>query len=268
MGLRDAIKGGGGFLNNEDGEITGYEFTNKNVKGEKSEWVYFVPTIKRDGAADEVTQHFFVGGVDQYTISKDGQSLSSEDGVVLGKTTPITRLLESMMDNGLDESELPDLAGGDDLELSALVGRRFRFVQEVDEKATKELGKRKGTGKHKGKEFNRTNTVVSKVYDVDAKAAKGGKSAGKTNGKAAGKSKKDDDGDDLQEEAVAVLTDLLSDIKDGEIPRAKLSMALTKKLMKNENREALRKLITSDDFLALEEGWSVGDDKAETIAAA
>lgn len=267
MGFGGAIKGGGGFLNNVDGEITGYKFTNKNVKGEKSEWVYFVPSIKQDGADDEVTQHFFMGGEDQYEISKDGQTVTSDGGVTLGKDTPMGRLMKSIIDSGFDESELPDLEGGDDLELSALVERRFRFIQEIDEKANKELGKRKGTGKHKGKEFNRTNTVVSKVYDVEAKGSKG-KSSGKTNGKAAGKSKKNDD-DDLQEEAVAVLTDLLGDVKDGEIPRAKLSMALTKKLMKNENREPLRKLITSDEFLALEEGWTFdADSKAETIAAA
>lgn len=270
MGFRGAIKSGGGFLNNVDGEITGYEFTTvpPNSK-EESEWVYYVPSIKQDGADDEVTQHFFLGGADRYEISKDGQTITDADGgeVTVGAKTPFGRLLASMLDNGLDEAELPDLEGGDDLEMSGLNTRRFRFIQEIDEEATKKLGKRKD--KKTKKEYPRTNTVVSKVYDVEAKSGKG-KSAGKANGKAAGKSKKkDDDGDELQEEAVSVLTDLLADTKDGEIPRAKLSMALTKKLMKNENREPLRKLITSDDFLALEEGWTFdADSKAETIASA
>lgn len=261
MGFRDAIRGGGGFLNNVDGAITGYEFTNKNVKGEKGKWIYFVPTIQQDGASDEVTQHFFMGDDEQYDVSKDGQTITSEDGVTVGKTVPFTLLIDSMIENGFDESTLPDLAGGDDLELSVLVGQRFRFVQVVDEKATKDLGKRKGTGKHKGKEFNRTNTIVSKCYGaVDAPAkGKAGKAA------PAGKKGKQTEEDDLTTEAQDVLKDLLDGVKDNTLPYSKLSMALTKKLMKNDNGEAIRKKILDEDFLGTEEGWSY-DSKKEVVS--
>lgn len=256
-GFAGGIKEGGGFLNNVDGTITGYEFTAVPPNGkEDGEWLYFVPTIQQDGADKEVTQHFFLGAAENYEISKDGQSVSADGGVTFGAKTPFGRLIKSMLANGLDEESLPDLEGGDDLELSALVDRRYRFAQEIDEAANAKLGKRKVKDKKTKKmvEYNRTNTVVVKVYDADEDEAPKGKAA-KTTGKAS-KSKKDDDGDDLTGEADSIVTDLLSD-NDGEIERGKLSLALTKVLMKNANREALKKLIISDDYLTSDDRESI-----------
>jgi hypothetical protein len=268
-GFSDGIKeGGGGFLNNVDGKITGYEFTTcpPNSKDE-SEWVYLVPSILIDGASDEVTQHFFLGAAENYEISKDGQTLSADGGVSVGGKTPAVRLIKSMLANGLDESLLPDLGAGDDLELSALVDRRYRFFQEIDEEANKKLGKRKVKDPKTKKtvEYNRTNTLVSKVYDADdEKPAKGGKSV-------AGKASKKNADVDLTEEADSIVTDLLAD-NDGEIERGKLSLALTKVLMKNANREALKKLIISDDYLTSDDRESIftleGKGSKQKIVAA
>lgn len=245
-GFAGAIKQGGGFLNNVDGTITGYEFTAVPPNGkEGGEWLYFVPTIKVDGADEEVSQHFFLGAAEDFEISKDGQSLSRDGGVSFGAKTPFGRLLMSMLANGLDESDLPDLEGGDDMELSALVDKRYRFIQEIDEEANRKLGKRKVKDKKTKKtvEYNRTNTLVSKVY---GEAAEGGKkSSTKPSSK---KAKDEDEGDDLSTEADAVVADILSD-NDGEVERGKLSLKLTTALMKNKNREALKKLILSDDYL-------------------
>lgn len=254
-GFAGAIKQGGGFLNNVDGTITGYEFTAVPPNGkEEGEWLYFVPAIKVDGADEEVSQHFFLGAAEDFEISKDGQTLSREDGITFGAKTPFGRLLTSMLANGLDESELPDLEGGDDLELSALVDKRYRFIQEIDEEANRKLGKRKVKDKKTKKtvEYNRTNTLVSKVYG-EVKEEKGGKSSSKS---ASTKKAKDDDGDDLTAEADAVVADILSE-NEGEVERGKLSLALTKALMKNKNREALKKLILSDDYLTSDDRSSV-----------
>lgn len=248
MGFRDSIRGGGGFLNNVDGEITGYEFTTVPPQGkDESDWVYLVPSIKLDGADDEITQHLFFGGADRYEISDDGQTLSSTDGIVIGAKTPAGRLLLSMLDNGLDESELPDLSEGEDLELSALVGKRYRFAQEIDEEANKKLGKRKVKDKKTGKmvEYNRTNTVVAKVYGT-AESKPNGKGKPAAAVKANGKGKAVEV--DLTDEADDVVRDLLS-TNDGEIDRGTLSLKVTKALMKNSNREVLKKLILSEDYI-------------------
>lgn len=251
-GFSDGIKEGGGFLNNVDGTIKSYEFTTvpPNDK-EESEWMYFVPSILVDGADDEVTQHFFMGAAENYDLSKDGQSLSAEGGVTFGGKTPFGRLMKSLVAAGFDESTLPDLGAGEDLELSAIVDGRYRFIQEIDEEANKKLGKRKGTGKNKGKEFNRTNTLISKVYDAEEAPAKG-----KAAGKPAGKPSKKNAEVDLTEEADTIVADVLSD-NDGEIERGKLSLALTKVLMKNANREALKKLILSDDYITSDDRESI-----------
>lgn len=255
-GFAGAIKQGGGFLNNVDGTITGYEFTQVPPNGkEDSEQIYFVPSIQVDGADKEITQHFFMGQADRYKISKDGQTVTAADGesVTFGGKVAFGKLLTSMLANGLDESELPDLEGGDDLELSALVGRRYRFVQEIDEAANAKLGKRKVKDPKTKKtvEYNRTNTVVSKVYGSEAAPKSNGKVASKPNGKA-----KSSGSDDMMEEADSIITDLLAS-NDGEVERGKLSLALTKALMKNANRETLKKLILSDDYITSDDRESI-----------
>lgn len=141
MGFRSAIRKSGGFLNNVDGELKGYEFT-KRFKDENKdgEWVYFVPQIHTDGADEPVDQHMFLGASERYNVSEDGQELTMEDGspVSFGFSTPFGRFMSSLVDaaeraenveQGKSdfEKELPDLDGGDPLNLEVLVGKRFRF---------------------------------------------------------------------------------------------------------------------------------------------
>lgn len=267
MGFRDRIRKGGGFLNNVDATITDYAFTNVSPGDERKQtkWVYFVPSFQQDGADDPVTQHMFLGATDRYEFSKDGKTLTMVEGgdVTISEKAPAGLFLATLIDKGFDESQIEE---GEELNLEPIIGQRVRVVQEVDEAATKKLGKRKGKG-GKG-EYNRTNTVVAAVYE---KTPEGGKSAkGKPNGKGVttkpnGKGKPQQD--DLTEEADAVLTDLLSE-NDGEVERGRLSLMLTRMLMKNPNREALKKLIISEDYLRREEGWSYDPaSKKQTISA-
>lgn len=241
MGFRGAIKKGGGFLNNVDGVQKSYEFTAR-FKGEKKdgEWLYFVPVIHTDGADEPVDQHMFIGAADRYEVSKDGLELTMADGspVTFGFTTPFGRFMDSLIEKGFPEDELPDIEGGDPLNLEALNGRRFRYKQEVDEKGTEKFGKRVvGTGKNK-KEYSRTNTVIDAVLGE----AKGGE---KTKGTSS--TSKKSKGDDLESEAADVLRDVIAK-EDGSINRKGLSLPVTKVLMKNANKEALKKLILDEDW--------------------
>jgi hypothetical protein len=255
LSFRGAIKkGGGGFLNNVDGEIVSYEFTDK-FKGETKagEWCYFVPTIKVDGADDTIDQHLFIGGNDRYSISKDGQELTMEDGspVSFGFSTPFGRFIDSMIEKGFDESDLPDLEGGEPLELSAIVGPRYRFKQEVDEKANAKMGKRKVKKNGKTVEYDRTNTVIDAVLGTSAKtsstSAKGGKKTV-----------------DVDDEAADVLKDILA---TGDVNRKNLSLPVTKALMKNANKDAIKAMILSEEWQN-EQDWLEADKKGNLSLAA
>lgn len=254
MGFRGAIKKGGGFLNNVDGELKDYEFSAR-FKDEKKdgEWVYFVPVIRTDGAEEDVDQHMFIGASERYEIDDDGKTLKMADGspVTFGFTTPFGRFMDSLIEQGYDESELPDLEGGDPLNLETLIGERFRFKQEVDEEATKKFGKRvSGSGKNK-REYDRTNTVIAAVL---GKAGKG--SSSKSSSKASGSKKaaKEDDEDDLESEAADVLKDVLA---KESVNRKNLSLPVTKALMKNANKDALKKLILDEEWQEKQDWLSI-----------
>lgn len=236
-------------MNNVDGEQLSYEFTAR-FKDEKKdgEWVYFVPTIKTDGADDPVDQHMFIGASERYEISKDGQELTMADGspVTFGFTTPFGRFMDSLLNAAekadIDiESELPNLEGGDALELSTLNTRRFRYKQEVDEKANEKFGKREvGAGKNK-RSYDRTNTVIDAILG-EAKGS-GKTSSGKASG---GSKKKGADEDDLKTEAADVLRDVLE--KEKTVNRKNLSLPVTKALLKNDNKAELKKIILDEEW--------------------
>lgn len=261
MGFRSAIKKGGGFLNNVDGKFLSGEFT-KKFKGEKKdgEWVYCVINVHTDGADDPVDQHLFVGASERYNVSDDGKELTMEDGspVTFGFSTPFGRFMDSLLNAaekaGVDiESELPNLEDGEALTLEALENRRFRFKQEVDEKANEKFGKREvGSGKNK-KSYDRTNTIIDAVLGE----AKG---SAKSSGKAADKKgKKGDDEDDLKSEAADVLRDVINESKV-VINRKNLSLPVTKALMKNANKDELKKIILDEDWQD-EQDWLTVDKK-------
>lgn len=274
-GFRSAIKkGGGGFLNNVDGEVVDYEFTTTNAKGDDTAWVSFVPTFKVDGAEKPVTQHFFVGGADRYEISSDGKSLTmvDESPVTFGFSVAFGKFVDSVLTAAekaeVDlESELPDLGAGEPLNLEALIGRRFRFIQEVDEVANAKVGKRprKKDGKPvigaDGKPVldNRTTTVVAALLG----ATNGN---GKSNGKAATKpsSKKAAAAAevDADEEAVTYLRTIL---QKAPVNRKDLRLATAKALMKLkqsdvEQAEAIKTLILDEEWQESQD-WLTVDKK-------
>jgi hypothetical protein len=266
MGFRGAVKSGGGFWNNVDGKIIGYRFTAKGPGSDSNgDWVFFVPKIHTDGAEKATEQHLFFGGVEQYSISKDGQTIESVNGgnVTIGANTPAGLFLTSMLDNGLDESELPDLEAGEPLELSGIVNYRIRLKQEVDEKATSKLGKRKyKDAQGNEREANRTNTVVSAVYGKE-----GGAKGGSTKPTLAKGSKAT--ATVVRDKADAAMLKLIA-AKGGTLRVAQISSGIIQQLIGDTDKDAVRALAKSDEYLndATERDVLVYDEAAATVQAA
>lgn len=259
MGFSAGSKKGGGFWNNVNVKITEYEFSPKGPGEKKAgDWVYLVPTVREDGKDKDTNQHLFLGGVKNYEISKDGQSVTSIDensGEALemttyGAKTPAGRFLDTLLENGFPEDELPDLGAGEALNLEAIVGYRIRLVQEVDVEGTKKRGQR--VDEKTGKKYDRTNTVVAAVYGNDDAPAKG--TGAKTAVKGPKGIKADKGADALAKQTddavIAVIEGNVTKAnKTGATPVAKLSMGVFR-IVKGDNKDAVRKLVNSDDYVA------------------
>jgi hypothetical protein len=267
MGARPSqFRKGGGFLNNVDGVITGYEFSDetpakdggrepfkpgKDPKTGKARFhsLYCYLSARADGADEDVSTALFVGGADDWDVSDDGHELiPTKDGQQLGASSSFAKFLGSLCESGFPETRLPE----ETFDFSPIIGTRVRFIQRVDEDGTKRLGKRKGKD---GKEYNRTDLVVDQVYDLPegddapvAAPAKGGKSTS-VSGK--GKAPK---GEDLNALAQETLAAILADAPGNTINKKNLATKVIMKLTKHPKREDVRGIITSDEFLNNAEG--------------
>lgn len=278
MGARPSSfkKGGGGFLNNVDGVISGYEFTDEfqgeafkagKVNGkEKFHSLYAVLSARVDGADEDVTTTLFVGGADDFEVSEDGHTLVPvEEGRELGANTSFAKLISSLVEAGFPETNLPE----DVINFESIIGTRVRFVQRTDVEGTKKLGKRKD--KKTGKEYDRQDLVIDQVYslpgtEVAAKstvAAKAGKVASKP-GKVAAKGATAAAGVDVAELSVETANAILKEA-GGSITKAKMGMKLIAKLMKHPEREAVRKFLHDDENLS---GYFSYDAETTTISIA
>ncbi len=264
MGARPSSfrKSGGGFLNNVDATITNYQFTDefngnpftagKNAQGkEKFHSLYVALSARVDGAEEDVTTTLFAGGFDDFDVSEDGFTLTSDEDKQLGGGTAFAKLIQSLVEAGFDENLLPE----DEINYQAIIGTRVRFTQQKDEAGTAKLGKR--VDKKTGKSYDRQDLVITNVYSLpDAKPAKGGK----VTKPAAGKAGKAPAGVDVAELATQTLIDILSAAKGKTIPKAKISMAVLRLLAKHPNREEVRGLLNNDAFLSDNELWKFEND--------
>jgi hypothetical protein len=277
MGARpSSFKKGGGFLNNVDAVIVGYEFTDefngepfkpgKDPKTKKKRFhsLNVLLSVRVEGADEDETTTLFAGGFDDFTIDDDGHTIvPNEDGHELGANTAFAKLITSLVEAGFPETNLPE----DRINYESIIGTRVRFVQRKNEEETKRLGKRKD--KKTGKEYDRNDLVVDQVYELPGTApakGKGGKAnppaktgKGKTNGSVKLAAAPEVDLEQLAKDTLATI------VVDagGSIAKSKLSMKVLTKLMKDPNREDVRKLIFTDEFLAQEDGWSY--DKAKQL---
>lgn len=258
MGARPSSFKSGGFLNNVDGVITGYEFSTKGPGGESDDWVFMRLDVRQDGADADVSTHLFMGGQDSMEISDDGKTVTA-DGV--GANTGVGKFIISLVDAGFPETDLPE----DEINYMPIVGARVRFTQQKNEKATAKYGKRKS--KNGRGEYDRTDLVVSKFYGM-VEVGKG-KSASKTVTKAAGKPNGKAKEVDLTDDADAILHEILGAAKDGAMPKAKLPLALNKYFVANKHDHAdeLRRLVYSEDFLARENGWTFDQSSKNQVVS-
>lgn len=263
--------GGGGFLNNVDGKISDYEFTDVFPGGKgkgkkpKSDFhsLYMVLTIIVDGKEDAPeTTTLWAGDADAVEISDDGKTLTPSEGndtVIIGETSDVGIFLKSMTDHGFDESEFDEDEAVANFE--PIINQRVRFVQQTNVEKTKKLGKRKGKD---GKEYNRQDLVVSEVYgpaeeEAPAKGKKSSKAAPAAKG---AKGKKEVEEADYSEAATEVLLAVLA-ASGGEIAVAKLNTPALRAMLKlkTEDKDDVLALLKTAEFLGTEDGWTFNTKK-------
>ena len=267
MGALPFRKSGGGFLNGVAGTIVSTKLDSTEWDGKKQAYTTFSLElgIRPDGADEPVSQ-FLQGGFlhEEETISADGSSIEAEhDEALVDETSELGKFLQSVADAGFDEQALID---SNFRTFSFLDNQRFTFKRVVDEEATKKFGKRKGKGKDgKPAEYMRDNLLVAEYLGEaevvkGKKATKSSKSApaskaakgGKANGAA-----KNAEVDAAIEQAEGVLLEIVA---DGAVNRAALSSKVVRYAVDNgldtETREAIRKLVGSEDFLSRQNGWA------------
>lgn len=288
MGFRSSLKGGGLFTG--DGTLRQFVFSAiAPGSKKKGDWAYVVLAFQPDGSDKVNTQHLFLGGVKQYQFEEGGTeavSIDEKTGEPLaksrvGKKTPTGLFLRTLYEAGdkagVDfDTVLPDTDAGEALDFSGLNGVRVALAQEVDVKATADLGKRQGSD---GNEYDRTNTIVDAVYELPIagkSAAKGG--AAKAGAKGGGKGSKAED-TTVRDAADAVVLQLIADAqkadkknKTGETPTSKFKMAVLRnadidKSIKND----VTKLLGDEAYLvdaSQERAVFSYDADGETVAAA
>lgn len=311
MGARPSqFKKGGGFLNNVDGVIADYVFTDEfngepfragkdpKTKKEKFHSLYFLLSGRADGADENVSTSLFAGGADDFNISEDGKTIwdaayeTEEEAIAaeaekpgstrsLGAGTALGKFITSLVQAGFPETSLPE----DRINFEPIVSTRVRFVQKKDEESTKKLGKRKDA--KTGKEYDRQDLLVDQVYDLPgaeapaavatpAKKVGVGKTPPTSQAKPLGGAKAGAKGKaaapaavDIDALTTTTLTAILAEERDaetgiGSIQKSKLSMRVLKALMKDPNRDDVRKRIFEDAFLGSKDApWAF--DKATGV---
>src|SRR5438094_4197584 len=285
MGARPSgYKKSGGFLNQVDGKISGYTFTDElpngdafkagrdpKTKKEKFHSLFFRLSARVDGADEDVTTSLFAGSADDFTVSEDGQEIwdasyeTPEEAVEagaaakqLGANTALATFISSLVEAGFPETNLSE----DRLQFESIVGTRVRFVQRKDEETTKRLGKRKDP--KTGKEYDRQNLVIDQVYALpttEAAPAPAATKATKAPAKATkpAKAAKAAEAADVSELASETLLGILSASKDNSILKTKVGMKVLTSMMKHPQREGVGPWLANDEDRQSVEEVTLGD---------
>ncbi len=287
MGARPStFKKGGGFLNNVDGKITGYQFTDefngeafvpgKDKAGkDKFHSLNFVLSVRVDGATEDVTTTLFAGGYDNYDVSEDGLTLTAPDGgeCGIGANTALGKFVTSWCAAAGTEDDFDD--DPNSVNFEPMIGRRIRFIQanisKEDEDKLIRAGKSVKRAGKDGKTYNRQNLQVAAVYDDVPKTT--GKTSAKTSAKAApsklslvkGNSVKGKAPvESIADRAGVVLQGILGKAKDNVIARDDLSMAILKAIPKDPQRDAIREHLNNSDNVEAYD-FAVYDEGTESI---
>jgi hypothetical protein len=272
MGARpSSFKRGGGYLNGVDVTLVGYTFLvgdaaeikKGNRKGEMFTPLSLVPEFQEDGASETKTQRLLIGDATNFgDVSEDGLTLDTPDGQVFGASSEAGIFLASLCDSPVfPEDRFEDT--NERINLEPMIGTRMRLVQEVNAEKTKRQGQQ--TGKD-GKMYDRKDLKVGEVYSVAAtgKAAKGKPVAGK---KAA---VVEFDAQDAADTVLPVIVEKAGGTLQKRQLSAKFQVTVTSKHPLYENRDAIRDLILSDDYLneASERGIIEYDAKKQVLSVA
>ncbi len=275
-------RGGGGYLNGVDGVIRSLTFTTEPDFGKGAQassgdkvMLWGVLTLQQDSEEGEETTHLFAGDSEGFVISEDGKTLTpTSDDVQLWGDTALMQFYESMVANDFEDIEV----GADgSLDFSGVENQRVRFVQVKDEKLMErsakthlkskgkinELGQKRGSD---GKFYDQRTLQVSAVYGPAEEAPKAPAkkktiAARPTEAKAPSKKTspspsttqktvvKDDGDSDLAVFAESALIDVLRAARDNKITKKDLNVAVTRKLVKDDRREAVRLYLQDDSNL-------------------
>lgn len=266
MAWTDKAKAGAGAT---EGVITDYSFMDTfpfgdGDKDDDNDNIYMLLEVTPDGADEPNKRSLYLGSGQYLKITDKGKSLESsdEDGTPrLYDQGEVFKFIESLEAAGFPaEARFPDPSEGK-INFEAMIGTRIRVTNEIDEEATKKFGKRKVTkGKHKGKEFNRTYTKVTKVFEVADEAPAKSKA---TNAKASKAAAKDDDGDDDETPTVTkkqldkFIVAVIEAQPKSSVEKSGLALAITryaaKQKMDNGERDALRNAIIADEFAYIDD---------------
>jgi hypothetical protein len=279
MGFRSALKGGGLFTG--DGTLGQFVFSAIAPGAKKAgEWAYVVLAFKADGKEKEDTQHLFLGGVKQYEFEEGGTEAFSIDEKTgerktksrIGKNTGAGKFFRSLVTAadaaGVNiDSVLPDIDAGEALDFSALNGARVGLAQDVDEKATKDLGKKTGSD---GVERDRTNTVVETVYELGEGNAKPA-----AKGAAKGKAKVEDTtvrdaADEFVQGQIAAAQKADKKNKRGEVATSTFKMAVLRSNIDKSIKDDVQKMLKDEAYYAdaVERGVFAYDSDDETVSEA
>jgi len=277
---------------------------NKGTPKAYSTFSLVVDTLA-DGATEPVPQFLEAGFLypkDGQGISEDGLTLESDkEGDLIAKGSNAERFLASLVEAGIPEEEV---LAGNLRNFENLFGRRVVFGKEPD--VAKQMasgrkalnlkagsyqagtrtytdadimtaGKRKDK-KDKSKSYNHDRLIVTSLLGeapVAAPAAKTAaakpatKAATKTATKPATKPA-EVDSDALFTQAESMLLTLLANAKDNVLARTSLPSLVVKQSVAENlepaERDAIRKVIVTDEFLSRQSGWVVNvEDKKGVI---
>lgn len=270
MGWSDKAKAGQGST---EGVITDYAFMDTfpfgdGDKDDDNDNIYMLLEVTPDGADEPNKRSLYLGSGQYLKIEDDGKTLvsSDDDGTPrLYDGGEVFKFIESLEAAGFPaESRFPDINEEKKINFEGMIGTRIRVVNEIDEEATKKFGKRKVTkGKHKGKEFNRTYTKVTKVFGKED--AKGGKKGSAVKSGKSTKPAKDEDADVDADETPAIsnkvadkfLLALLKTQPKEQADKSALALLITryasKVKMDEDERNVLRSHIVEDDYAYIDD---------------
>ena len=268
-------KATGGRLNGVEGTITGLELTTTFPFGEGTSKfkdagtpIYAVLTVRPDGADEDIIEPLKAGKEEDFTIEDDAMSLTpANEGQGIHPSSKFGKLLGSLVENSNGQFSEETLGftnwPENRLNFGAMVGARVKFTRVKDAELQEKFGKKKD--KKSGKEYDRDYLAVAEVFSVvTPKGSKSGKPS-------AGKSKAVEfDAQDAADTVLPVIVEKAGGTLQKRQLSAKLQVTLTSKHPLYENRDAIRELILSDDYLveASDRGVIEYDAKKQVLSVA